>query len=1223
MDLINVELIENRFKLIAGKESSIIKSLTSDDFDILINSSSKYIQNPEIHAFISAIQFLLEQEQAELQNGEVIVKNNVLCSLEKEDSQYLKLPLACNYKVEIREKGNPGGKSFAFDYSLFDNHREIVYQRVGCLLKVGSRVHLLSKFHYELFETLDEFANLSPEEKTGITPWQDIVKCKELSDSIDIVLSKFLENQNIIIPGQMSFEIIENKDSSFTLKPILKGLDDENQQKFQEQYNDFSNAQNSYVYELNDGKKVRLIIPNEIKENLQMMRQRTKIRSTKEKNLLFNSPHAFFKYPEVVSQEDFSDRVIGFGLYKEIAVPRTSSELNWKYPVIICVVNISGVTVDIQFNDKEEVKSLKEDIKQALADEQPYIIYEGHTIPLSAINLDEFTKVFDIATDEIKPKSPPRDKKISFKTKDDEIVKIDRDDKSLAETIKSKLLEALNIKSNNPLETPIIEIPVLKENADGVSEPANAEIPITGENLKSFRKFLEIHLLIDEETDKLFNKTEQELKFAENSKNITAEVPYSLKKEFTTKYGEIEKFELKKHQHQGLAWLQNSYRLRRVGKRGMQGVLLADDMGLGKTLQILAFIAWLYETAKLENFEQDGLYKPILIIAPVILLQNWKDEYNKFFKGTLGEPLILHGDTLKGFRLKDKNTEWLGREFYQVENEDGKPKSYLNVDKIKEHKLIITNYDTIVNYEFSLGKIDWSVIVLDEAQEIKEGKSYKSRIAKALKADFKIACTGTPIENSLTDLWNIFDFLQQGLLGTLKQFTAIYNKKNMTPELYKDLQNQFYYEKPYSYILRRTKTSELSDSLPQKSSITYTIPLTDEQLNLYDDFRKEMIKNPKSSLSVLHEINKLHQHPRLVSVDNYKKNEPKSLISECPKFIKLIEILKEIKEKKEKAIIFCIFHQLQSYLKQVLVNEFNFNIEIINGDDSGKGNASRQNTIDKFQKDKDKFNILILSPRAAGVGLNIAGANHVIHYGRWWNPAKEMQATDRAYRIGQKKDVMVYYLINKDPKNKFKTFDETLHELLMSRIELANNFLEVSNIDLDGILIKQMTEEAYNLKQTPTNNKTVIDFKKVKLLDHDQFEAFVSCIYDEMGYTSILCPNCFPGVDVIAFNDNEIRLIQCKHSNFGCIKDSSAIDNVLDGRDRLINKLNPNKKIILSCITNTEFDRDAVKAAKYSGIELLTEKFFNQFKINEATLILKNLDRKKHFSEVYSILQGI
>jgi SNF2 family DNA or RNA helicase len=1183
MQVINFELIKNHFEIEINNNNCLFKSLiTNKTFDDLVSeSTSRYKSRPDVQAFIIALQNLLEQGMAEITDGNIIVYNTAIVNLDKDSRFYLHLPELCSYRIEISQEGIIGKKTFFFNYKLIDNFRELIYDRIGCFIKVGQNIYLLSKYHYELLDSMDEFNILLEEEKQGIKAWKNIVTAKEYSDSIDIVFSQYLDQQNIVIPDKMFISVAEDDKHTLNIKPVFQNVD---QQKFDESFNYFSTAQDSYTYNLDDGKKIRVIIPPDIKENLQIIRQRPNIRTEREKKLWFEKPHSFFPKPEFVSLADFSDRVVDFGLYKDAFHHKPKSEKDWIGDITLSLIDATNEKLIVSL-DKDDLKDIEANIKKALQEEKPYIVIQNKTIPLSSTNIDEISKVINLEKDE-KPFHHEKTNTTTVKTTEGNEIEIDLINEKQKADITNAVKQA---KENHKTEIEIDGQPVLLKELF---------------NNSKIRKFWEIHLIIDE-SDLYID---------------TPTIPVELEKlDFIIPSKLNPSFPLKKHQKEGLAWLQNCYRNRTNEYPERTGVLLADDMGLGKTLQILAFLVWLYENNLIDNFEQNGLYKPFLIIAPVVLLENWKREYEKFFGNALGEALILHGDNLKQLRAIDCR-DFKGKEYYQLSNEDGKPKHFLNIDKgdncLRSYKLVISNYETIVNHEFSMGKVDWSIIVLDEAQYIKEGKSYRSRIAKSLKADFKIASTGTPIENSLMDLWNIFDFLQRGLLLPEKQFIATYNEKCMTPELYQDLQTTLLFKTNQTFILRRTKAEELGDALPKKKTITKEVLLTDKQKKIYNELRQEACKNPKNIGVILLRINQLHQHPCLVKLDSSPRTA-RDLIAEAPKFKELLSILENIKAKNEKVIVFCLYHDLQSYLKLVLDEHFNLNVKIING--SSSKTETRQKMIDEFQDSSNSFDILILSPKAAGVGLNIVEANNVIHYGRWWNPAVEMQATDRVYRIGQKRDVNVYYLISKDPDNSFKTFDETLHELLMEKIKLSENFLIPTNVDLEGILAKELLTTA-SKDIINRSSVTFIGYKSINMLDHGRFEAYVACIFDKIYPKTILCPDGFPGIDVIAENDSEIKLIQCKHSVNKSIKDSRAINNVLDGKNRILSVKSTSKKISLCCITNSYFDKDTHKLANNQNIELLENSFFKDKKIEESKLTLKILDRKKHFSEVYTML---
>jgi SNF2 family DNA or RNA helicase len=289
-------------------------------------------------------------------------------------------------------------------------------------------------------------------------------------------------------------------------------------------------------------------------------------------------------------------------------------------------------------------------------------------------------------------------------------------------------------------------------------------------------------------------------------------------------------FSLKRHQLVGVSWLQQLYANRATHK----GCLLADDMGLGKTLQILSFLASIIEGRVGPAWPDTGAYDPILVVAPLILFDSWRNEIlNSFSPSPFGEVLTLHDTELRRLRRSDGG---IGHELKLEE-------SVLDLERIRQHKVVITNYDTVRNFQHSFGKIQWSVVVADEAQEIKS-QSITSDALKALKAYFKIASTGTPVENRLLDLWNIIDFLQPGsILGAANDFKREYetplagNDADVRAATAEQLRQLLGYNQPLGRILRRDKKSELPD-LPRKEVKKINCDLTEEEIELYNDLRQ-------------------------------------------------------------------------------------------------------------------------------------------------------------------------------------------------------------------------------------------------------------------------------------------------------------------------------------------------------------------------------------------------
>ena len=493
-----------------------------------------------------------------------------------------------------------------------------------------------------------------------------------------------------------------------------------------------------------------------------------------------------------------------------------------------------------------------------------------------------------------------------------------------------------------------------------------------------------------------------------------------------------QEFILLPHQQEGLAWLQHLFKSQ--AEHYVRGAVLADDMGLGKTFQLLAFMAWLVE--------KDPSVKPMLVVAPVSLLENWKEESGKFIKPGKLPILTAYGEALSSLRVPREAID------ARLRTEDGLIR-FLKAGWVGDAKVVLTTYETLRDLEFSFAAERWSVMVCDEAQRIKNPAAMVTRAAKKQNVGFKVACTGTPVENTLADLWCLFDFVQPGLLGALNDFGQRYRK----PIEAKDDEERACVEelriRISPQILRRTK-AEVAKDLPQKTIVDdcRKLPLSSTQRNLYvkaiEDFKKRndpSARSPfKNHLGLLQYLRLICTDPRRHGLTVFKPEPLDQYRTKAPKLDWLLSQLERIRPKGEKVIVFCEFRNIQRLLQHYIEEVFEIRPDIINGDTSASANhtASRQKRIKAFQS-QPGFGVIILSPIAVGFGVNIQAANHVVHYTRTWNPAKEDQATDRAYRIGQTKDVFVYYPVVY--ANDFDTFDVKLDQLLTKKRELANDML--------------------------------------------------------------------------------------------------------------------------------------------------------------------------------------
>ena len=443
---------------------------------------------------------------------------------------------------------------------------------------------------------------------------------------------------------------------------------------------------------------------------------------------------------------------------------------------------------------------------------------------------------------------------------------------------------------------------------------------------------------------------------------------------------------LRPYQQNGYTWLYTMYQL------GF-GACLADDMGLGKTLQVLTF---------LEKLRKEKGQNPrrILLIVPASLLGNWKKEAEKFVPKM--DVAILHGRPAKD----------LGQEVL-----DGG--SYLTV----------TTYGMTVRIR-ELQQVDWDCLILDEAQAIKNPLAKQTHAIKKIHAKMRIAMTGTPIENELGNLWSLFDFLNKGLLGTSKEFKDYTKQLAEHPEEYAHLKSMI-----SPFMLRRVKTDKkIISDLPEKVEANAYVGLSKKQIVLY----RKTVADTAAKLGTLKGIERkgvilgtiLHLKQICNHPAQYLGNQDYGE-ADSGKFAMLREICETIYEKRERVLVFTQFKEMTEPLSEFLTQVFHREGLILHG---GVPVKKRSQLVEKFNGE-EYVPYMVLSVKAGGTGLNLTKSNHVIHFDRWWNPAVENQATDRAFRIGQEKNVFVHKLICE------KTIEEKIDAMINSKKELAENVI--------------------------------------------------------------------------------------------------------------------------------------------------------------------------------------
>ena len=686
------------------------------------------------------------------------------------------------------------------------------------------------------------------------------------------------------------------------------------------------------------------------------------------------------------------------------------------------------------------------------------------------------------------------------------------------------------------------------------------------------------------------------------------------------------------HQEEGLAWVQQLW------EEHYPGGLLADDMGLGKTLQVLCFLEWHHARYRSQESEQN----PYLIVAPIALLENWAAEYPKFFDNGELKFITLYGKELKNYKIdqpeanKVQIPEIAGMERLK---ELRKKRGALDVNKLQEADVVLTTYETVRDFQLDLGLIPWATVIIDEAQKIKTPGTLVTNALKALNTDFRIAMTGTPVENSLMDLWCITDFVAPGYLDSAKNFNTEFCRPLEDPETdIRGLGEQI--RKRIGIHLKRRLKTEILDDLPEKhihvedcQQEMPPIQIERYQAALQSTTDSGAIEPQQRNriLQVLHQLRDISDHPLLVD-SQWEQFPISELIEQSAKLVVTVKLLKDIHSAGEKVILFAERRKTQHLLARVIKEHFDLeDVSIVNGDTPGskeKENSmkmSRQQTVDRFQ-DTSGFNAIIMSPLSAGVGLNITEANHVIHYSRWWNPAKEDQASDRVYRIGQKRPVHIY--LPMAIHSEFKTFDVILHELLDRKRQLSQGTLfptERAEVKPAEILSK--------LQKTSSEPKIgpPLTIEDVDKLDPRFFEVFIAAIFQRQEHRVELTPTSGnKGADVIVHPlQSEITglIIRVKKSHVGSKTGSEAVNEIIAAKPFYEEKYGTTFQSVV--LTNRTFINEAHDLSSTKKVQIYERKWIiktlKQYPVTRTDIdeCFTILNRSKHetFAEVINTLK--
>lgn len=465
---------------------------------------------------------------------------------------------------------------------------------------------------------------------------------------------------------------------------------------------------------------------------------------------------------------------------------------------------------------------------------------------------------------------------------------------------------------------------------------------------------------------------------------------------------------LRPYQIRGYSWL--SF-LRRWGLGGC----LADDMGLGKTIQTLALVQ--------RDWQKGSL--PVLLVCPTSVVENWYREAARFVPGL---PVMVHHGA-------------------------GRMRGAAFRKAAKKRAIVISSYGLVQRDADTLCKVRWGGIVLDEAQNIKNPETMQARVVKSLEAEYRLALTGTPVENNVGDLWSIMEFLNPGFLGTREEFRRKFFmpiQANQDAEAAKRLKRA-----TGPFILRRLKIDKsIISDLPEKMEAKVYCHLTEEQTSLYASVLDECMRDLNESggiqrkgiiLSTISKLKQVCNHPAQFLADGSDTS------GRSGKLARLTEMLEEVMKSGYRALVFTQFAEMGRMLKCHLQETFGVEVLFLHG---GVTRERRAKMIERFQNDPNGPQIFILSLKAGGTGLNLTAASHVFHFDRWWNPAVEDQATDRVFRIGQKRNVQVYKFVCAG------TLEEKIDGMIERKVEVARMVVgtgekwltELSDDDLKDML---------------------------------------------------------------------------------------------------------------------------------------------------------------------------
>lgn len=990
----------------------------------------------------------------------------------------LAIPDLAKVKPEIVGSGSLSDENFSLSiksWILPDGTSAPLSARKGAVIEQNNNLFLMTEDAWNCLSEIKKFhfkKRTQSGEELNKASWALI---RKYGTKADAVMDVFLEKTIVLKPEQLQLKL--NKSNALNTSVIQVSPEFEEQpENWIKTFDKYQTVQDQYHISSDDGSVTHLVIEPEVKSVLETVKSMPARTVAGDKALMFiKNPYATLgeDAQKVLDEKHYENQVKSAGIsfyrfYVEPILDQSGTKIESVQLILTPQGNADIPNKQHLFSNAYEFQSFVSEISHKLTNHLPCCYWKSYELELSDVTesilhgIEQLAirwvqeaegKVFENVLDLSQygdrvigigvatPITSPFIKK--EKTEDwIELAQIQElgfdaeilskwDDASYLdyEIFVDNIKEAkLTGKENVVLPGIELEIPIKKAElvAQIWEKKFKQDSPggVAGE--EKFTKLRSV-LLLDDNIDAV-KYIEERAEFL-NLDDPSPKLPSCIRPEIT----------LKEHQLYGVAWLQN---LLDKSPTHVTGCLLADDMGLGKTIQLLTFM--------LSYLEFSEAPKPCLVVAPVALLDNWENEFHKFFDAKHVTIKKLYGKSLAEVKYRKDEIPFELRS-KGIEN-------LLRPNWVGDAKIILTTYETLRDQQFSFAQQQWGIVVCDEAQKIKTPGILVTEAAKAVAAHahFKIACTGTPVENTLIDLWCLFDFFQAGFLGALNEF-AVNFKRPIECETEMDkiaIERLKLLIEPQ--ILRRLK-SEVAKDLPNKieDEKCKSLLMSQNQDKLYQDkiaeyeHKKEITEMMghtagAAMLGLLHNLKLICAHPVSVAPAHFNYDQ-------SPKLAWLLKVLADIQARNEKAIVFTELRDIQRDLQLAILDKFDFEAKIINGDtnSSSEKGANRQSIIDDFQK-KPGFGVIILSTTAVGFGVNVQAANHVIHFTRPWNPAKEDQATDRAYRIGQTKDVYVYYpIVN---SQSYATFEKKLDGLLANKRALAGNMLngydEVRAVDL-------------------------------------------------------------------------------------------------------------------------------------------------------------------------------